>query len=93
MYVLTKSSKPRSVPVNSRSFFITTHILEPIQRSISSIGRRVREKEKESIFCTDQEVVFEWPSGLYGLRFRLLLRFTDFWKSKDVEDQGTFISS
>jgi hypothetical protein len=34
---LTKSSKPRRVPVNSRSFFITTHIREPMQRSISSV--------------------------------------------------------
>lgn len=35
---LTKSSKPSSVPVNSRSLFMTTHIRDPIHRSINSVG-------------------------------------------------------
>lgn len=34
--VLTKSSNPSKVPVNSRSFFMMTHILEPMHRSMSS---------------------------------------------------------
>lgn len=34
--VLTKSSNPSKVPVNSRSFFMMTHIREPMHRSISS---------------------------------------------------------
>lgn len=33
---LTKSSKPSSVPVNSRSLFMITHIRDPMHRSISS---------------------------------------------------------
>lgn len=34
--LLTKSSKPNSVPVNSLSLFIITHIRDPIHLSISS---------------------------------------------------------
>jgi len=37
--ILTKSSNPRRVPVNSRSFFITTHMREPIHLSMSSRGK------------------------------------------------------
>jgi len=37
--MLTKSSKPSSVPVNSRSFFMTTHIREPMHLSMSSSGK------------------------------------------------------
>ena len=36
-YSLTKSSNPKSVPVNSRSVFIITHICDPIHLSISSV--------------------------------------------------------
>lgn len=36
---LTKSSNPRSVPVNSRSLFMITHIRDPIHLSISSAKR------------------------------------------------------
>jgi hypothetical protein len=35
--LLTKSSKPSSVPVNSRSFFMTTHMREPMHLSMSSV--------------------------------------------------------
>lgn len=35
-YWLTKSSNPRSVPVNSRSLFMITHIREPMHLSINS---------------------------------------------------------
>ena len=34
--LLTKSSNPSRVPVNSRSFFITTHMREPMHLSMSS---------------------------------------------------------
>ena len=37
---LTKSSNPRSVPVNSRSFFMITQIFEPIHLSMSSLSRQ-----------------------------------------------------
>ena len=35
-HLLTKSSKPSSVPVNSLSFFMMTHMREPMHLSINS---------------------------------------------------------
>ena len=40
-YGLTKSSNPSRVPVNSRSFFMTTQIFEPMHLSISSASCQI----------------------------------------------------
>jgi hypothetical protein len=53
MHSLTKSSKPRSVPVNSRSLFMITHIRDPIHLSISSVVPKASERTKDDLWAED----------------------------------------
>jgi len=46
--MLTKSSNPSRVPVNSWSFFITTHMREPMHLSINSVNQhRINHRAEE----------------------------------------------
>lgn len=50
--VLTKSSNPSNVPVNSRSFFMTTQILEPMHLSMSSLSYQISGHPVNEDACT-----------------------------------------
>src|ERR1700722_10480430 len=69
--VLTKSSKPKSVPVNSRSLFMITQIREPIHLSINSADKRFQWK---SLACCGTHQVAK--SGMPWLWLELKLNVT-----------------
>ena len=67
---LTKSSKPRSVPVNSRSLFMITQILDPIHLSMSSVERigHYARRCLQQQTCPEEEFERPWTGDVAEIK-------------------------